>query len=324
MENINGFMLELDAAFSHVIPRDMSEILSIAKVNVAKINDQILHGLSFKTKDVDEAPTFYIDQYYDDYLAGRIDPRSVAQEIYDLYKSVDVEVPVKASEIDFSLDGIGNKIGFRVLQEDRNKTFLQDKPYKALGNGLAAVFVINFNDEYAVTVNDKLLEEMNTDIETLYEKSMANAYTIDPPVLRSMEAALFGDGSNLLQNTEPIPAAERGGMYVLTNSSGVFGASNMMHPEIMKEAAEIIGEDVYVLPSSLHEVILVPESSGVKLNDLSEMVRQANRTVVDARDVLSDEVYYYNVFDHKFSCLTMDEKYDAAAEIDIDEEEFEM
>ena len=68
----------------------------------------------------------------------------------------------------------------------------------------------------------------------------------------------------------------------------------MFYPDVKEKAAEIIGGDYYILPSSCHEVILVPDTLEVKAKDLCEMVKEANRTVVEDKDILSDNVYHYS------------------------------
>jgi hypothetical protein len=83
-------------------------------------------------------------------------------------------------------------------------------------------------------------------------------------------------------------------MYVLTNTSGSLGAAALFYPDVKDKAAELIGSDYYILPSSTHEVILVPDSAGINPKELCEMVKQANRTVVDEKDILSDNVYHYS------------------------------
>ena len=83
-------------------------------------------------------------------------------------------------------------------------------------------------------------------------------------------------------------------MYVLTNSSKIQGAACMFYPHVLEMIGEILKEDFYILPSSIHEVILVPSDRIDNPSDLFTMVEDANRTVVALGDILSDSVYYYN------------------------------
>jgi hypothetical protein len=104
-------------------------------------------------------------------------------------------------------------------------------------------------------------------------------------------------------------------MYVLTNTSGSLGAAALFYPDVKDKAAELIGSDYYILPSSTHEVILVPDSAGINPKELCEMVKQANRTVVDEKDILSDNVYHYDKDSRDLSRVNPDrEKADRVAE----------
>jgi hypothetical protein len=145
---------------------------------------------------------------------------------------------------------------------------------------------------------------------------MANAKTYEPATLVDMSSALFApERVNLLDRGEPLVPEEVGGMYVLTNASGSLGAAALFYPDVKEKAAELLGGDYYILPSSVHEVILVPDSADIKAADLCDMVKQANRTVVDEKDILSDNVYHYSKDDRKLNKVSPDrERGDKVAE----------
>ena len=88
-------------------------------------------------------------------------------------------------------------------------------------------------------------------------------------------------------------------MYVLTNSTGSLGAAALFYPDVKEKAAELMGSDYYILPSSVHEVILVPDNPSIDAKDLCKMVKEANRTVVEEKDILSDNVYHYSREDRR-------------------------
>ena len=83
--------------------------------------------------------------------------------------------------------------------------------------------------------------------------------------------------------------------YILTNQKEVDGAIYFMSPEVVGAIAEALEDDLYILPSSVNEVLLVRASElegGV--DELKEMVRDVNGTVVSEKDILSYSVYYYD------------------------------
>ena len=83
-------------------------------------------------------------------------------------------------------------------------------------------------------------------------------------------------------------------MFVLTNSEGLFGASCMLYDQLIHSYAERFQSDFYILPSSIHEVILVPAFKNELMDLFSEMVREVNQSQVAAEEILSDHAYYYS------------------------------
>ncbi len=84
-------------------------------------------------------------------------------------------------------------------------------------------------------------------------------------------------------------------MKVLTNSKRSSGAVCILYPGVLEEvAAERMGGDFYIIPSSVHEVILLPDDGRLLEENLKEMIFEVNRTKVDPEEVLSDNLYYYD------------------------------
>lgn len=83
-------------------------------------------------------------------------------------------------------------------------------------------------------------------------------------------------------------------MYVLSNSIGLYGATTMIYIDVIKKFADTMGADLYILPSSLHEIILVLDyGCSYRGFELQRMVNDVNRTVLQNDDILSDSVYKY-------------------------------
>ena len=92
-------------------------------------------------------------------------------------------------------------------------------------------------------------------------------------------------------------------LYVLTNKARLYGASCILYPNLLDSIADKLTCDFYLIPSSIHEVILVPES-GTEDTNLNDMVAEVNHTQVDPKEVLADHVYYYDrKEDHMISCV---------------------
>ena len=88
-------------------------------------------------------------------------------------------------------------------------------------------------------------------------------------------------------------------MYVLTNKERSLGAGTFLYPGVLKQAEELLGERFYVLPSSIHECILIPEEEGMYQEALTEIVTEINESQVDPKEVLSDQAYFYSAEDKR-------------------------
>lgn len=83
-------------------------------------------------------------------------------------------------------------------------------------------------------------------------------------------------------------------MYILTNQNKVNGAGVLARDGVLDKIGELLGSDFYVLPSSTHEVILVPDNGNMQTKELEDMVKEVNATQVPPEDLLSDKVQYYD------------------------------
>ena len=83
-------------------------------------------------------------------------------------------------------------------------------------------------------------------------------------------------------------------MYILSNHMRSYGAAALIYPEQLRKIAEEVGENYYVLPSSVHETIIVAESESPDKEELCSLIKEINETQVEAEEVLSDHAYYYD------------------------------
>ena len=296
MMDIREFSKTVREGIKDFLPDEVADDLIIDDVEVAKMNDQKLHGLTFRPKGSDAAPTLYIDDLYERHENGE-DMGFLLVDLANRYKAA--RVAPTPPQIDLSWEGIRDNLTVRLLEKSRNHEFLASMPYADVGNGLALTVDINMGEDrggdWRIAVNHNVMEQLGVDKETLFITAMDVSLVNDPPVLTDMSQALFSsDKENLLDRDAPIDPEDIGGMYVLTTESANLGAAAMFYPEVKERAAELIGSGYYILPSSVHETIIVPDSADINAKDLCDMVKQANRTVVEPKDVLSDNVYHYD------------------------------
>ena len=296
MMDIKEFTNIIKEELPDFLPEEVYKDLVIDDVEIAKMNDQKLHGLTFRPKGSDAAPTLYIDDLYERHENGE-DIGFLLVDLVNRYEAAR-QAPTPPA-VDLSWENVRDNLTIRLLEKNRNIDFLSNMPYADVSNGLALTVDINMGEDrggdWRIAVNHGVMESLGVDKETLFITAMDDSMFNAPAVLTDMSQALFSpEKENLLERSEPLEPSDIGGMYVLTNEAGTLGASALYYPDVKEKAAELMGSGYYVLPSSIHEVILVPDTAGHDVKDLCEMVKQANRTVVEPQDILSDSVYHYD------------------------------
>lgn len=294
MLTMNEFISEMKAEIRDFLPEEVKKDIIIEDTTVFKINDQELHGLAFRMPGSNAAPTMYVDEMYAAYKTGA-DIIDLARDMAARYSLTNMPAP---PEMDLSYEKVKSKLTVRLLEKKRNHGFLATMPYMNAGNGLVLVADINMDaegdNEWRIAINNSLMATFEIDKDSMFKDAIENASRYCPATLVDMSSALFSpDKENLLDRNEPIAPDNIGGMYVLSNSTGSFGASCLFYPGVKEKAAMLLG-DYYVLPSSLHEVILVPDAAGIDEKELCRMVKDANRSVVEPHEILSDNVYHYS------------------------------
>ena len=140
-----------------------------------------------------------------------------------------------------------------------------------------------------IWIDQTLLTEWDIDLQTLETQAIKNLikdrYTIQsiPDILHNVLA-----GATVPDN--PIDCA----LYVLTNQGAFFGAAGILDKGIVAAFADKTGHDLFILPSSKHEILLCPDLGYVTAEELDEIVKEINSSAVEPCDRLSDHVYYYD------------------------------
>lgn len=124
------------------------------------------------------------------------------------------------------------------------------------------------------------------------ELATACQNTVRDARIAEIQSAIFGDSLQTIEQWEPEVGKDC--MYVLTNMTSCNGAGAMFCDALLEKIQTKLDSDFYLLPSSIHEVIIVPDEGGFDRSELDAMVKTINETEVDANDRLADHVYYYS------------------------------
>ena len=137
--------------------------------------------------------------------------------------------------------------------------------------------------------------------EELYQAAIRNTPKMLPPQIKSMDAIIWSSLTEDKRENGDFDAelkdlGKEPGMYVLTNTSKMYGAATIFYPDVMDKIADAFGYDMVVLPSSLHEVILIPNMPelGINMDEMKTMVSEVNDTTVEPEERLPNQAYVYD------------------------------
>lgn len=302
------------------IKKILGDNFRVSVHKVLKNNDIELEALTITERDSYISPTIYLNQYFTEYKE-RKSLEDVINEIICLYEEhrdkmlFDVELFKDYSKIK-------EKIAFKLVNARQNEKLLKDVPYIPLLD-LAIVFYCMVDSDHlgnaTAMIHHSHMEMWGVEVSKLYELAVKNTPRILDYELRSMNDILkemlvsdltvnkaladkVMDVSLQPDEIEEIASQLIGDMhgsrddvqmYVLTNKQKINGAACMLYDGVLKEFANEKEDDIYILPSSIHEVILVPGTNDITREQLNCMVREVNSEEVDAGDILSDHVYMY-------------------------------
>ena len=278
-----------------------------------EVEDRGLEGISMKLTTV-ESPDGMTDR-----LMVSVDDSkmSMAFRLKEIYQSVE-----DGEDIDHAVykmvNTIEDNISFVKEKEQDVKSFIsdyekvKDNTYLRLIPGDSPILkstphrmiedmalVVNvhldsFSDEHGkscVVVTKPLMEMYGIDEAQLFADAEKNSLANEPIVFKP----LLDMVKDLISKDE-IPNPEDVGIvtYIATNTSGFQGAAVAGYPDFCEKAAEAIGGSFYMLPSSVHEFILIKDDGTPKAKDLNRMIKNVNETVLEPRDVLAAQCYHYD------------------------------
>lgn len=307
MISYENFKKEVTENFLSYLPEEYQNMQVIVR-SAKKIN-RTLDALSLDAGDTllkqRICPTLYIEDLYKNYMEN---PnmhdvlKAAAERMDNAYKGM----PYFPSP---DIENAEKNIVFQLINSEQNKDMLKNLPHREFYD-LSIIYRwivdINATGVASAIVNNALADRIGMSEELLFQAAMNNTKNILPPEIQSMKKIL---GDNLLErgiSEEEVNSIINGGqpeMLIITNNTGINGAASILYDEILQQAAEQIEDDLYLLPSSIHECIAMP-ARGIDPNNLSELVYSVNVTEVDVGERLSNNVYYYDKDMRKLSQAT--------------------
>ena len=180
-----------------------------------------------------------------------------------------------------------NRIFGKLVNADRNKKFLNTSPHRKVMD-LALVYYVKMGETDAdgmatVMIRDQHMKLWNRNEEELYRAAMRNMQTED---------VIFQNIFEILGTSLPVPDMDENQMYVLSTKNKIFGAVQLLNRPAINQIAERLHSDLIILPSSIHELMILPNKD-LMLSEVAKTVKEINTECVSAEEYLSDHVYEF-------------------------------
>jgi len=195
-----------------------------------------------------------------------------------------------------------NKLVVEAVSLEGNEEFLSKVPHKILLD-LAIIYraVVEEHEEGrgSMMISNQLLQEFGVTAEQLHTDAVINAETYKPVVIHNMLDMLRGMGMEIPESDLDPEFV----MYVATVPDGLNGACVIAYPSFFEQASAEVGGSFYLIPSSRHEVIMLPDVGNHDINHLKALISEVNMFEVSAEDKLSDSLYHYDAYDQAFELV---------------------
>ncbi len=313
--------------FCHKVEEALKEYFSegyeILLRSYPKNNGVVLKGLTIVKKDENVSPNIYLEYFFEQYKEG-VAFGDIVKNILDVYEEKKVVTQI---DMDFFQDyeKVKTKLICKLIHYDWNEELLKEVPHIKILD-LAVVFYCMFLSDYlgngGIMIRNEHIKEWNITEEELFKDAKENAPKLYPVTFKKMAEVmreLFkqekeedyhpklcreADGNLINLELERMEKAPHQ-MYILSNRNMVNGAAVLVYEGVLASIGDILNEDFYILPSSIHELIVIPYHTQIEETELSRMVNEVNTTQVEPDEILSNHVYLYQKEENRLISLPL-------------------
>jgi hypothetical protein len=291
--NFEQFLAELTHRLAPMFPPDTQLLLQ----KIPKNNGVFLDALLIREPDVNISPTIYLENYFQLYKDGTsLD--EICRIICDVYTETRLNHPIDPSFFtDFSQ--VKGHLIYQLVNLEKNKNRLAQLPhipYLDLVIVFCCLIQMENGESASILIKNEHLKLWKTNLETIKKQAFFNTPRLLPAYIQPISAAIedLMEKNEALRQFLPLTREDIPPLYVLTNETQCCGAACVLYPDLLAEFADNVKRDLYVLPSSIHEVLLLPTVQRCADAPLSELVQSINNDQLPLTQQLSDHVYFYS------------------------------
>lgn len=269
-----------------------SVVISVHPIRKSHIVQQ--YGLMIRMGNEKVIPIFYLGDAWKKFEGG-MEMKAVLGNLvqeYLKYRDIQRHIHMNAS---MEFEAVKDRVVYQVLNKEVSRNSLRERVYTDIGYGLVKVYVIlheldDFGTKGGTAITNNMMQYYGYDMQDIQAVAEKNTPRIYPADFIQIEQVLTGRKQNEFANEN----SDGEGLYVLSNSDAYRGAGGLFYPGMQEKIAEHFGKNYYVLPCSVHEVLILPEKPGLKVCELEQKVRRINREAVSKEDFLSNKVLFYD------------------------------
>lgn len=268
---------------------------------VRKNNGILLHGLLILSEGRTVVPTIYLEYFLEAYESGTSFEEIVGR-LLSIYQR---DIPRNNVDMDFfrHFEAVKNRICYRLIGRQGNKALLEEIPHVNFLD-MAICFYYAYHDEEIgngnILIYNSHIEMWKTCTEELFKIAQRNTPKLFPWECNGIGEIMAevvqqnGDNGACVPEDDMISACQEVPMKVLSNRQRVHGAACIFYPGVLEGIAAKEGVNLYIIPSSVHETIILPDNGEGSPEAFKKMIAEVNSTQVAPEEVLSDSLYYYD------------------------------
>ena len=292
-EFVNKLEQDLKDAMADISPGATVDVRSVEKLQEGSYT-----GITISPAGGNVGMNLNANQLFDQMQDGQSYEGVLAVAVSTAERGLHDMPAVDVSEL-MNYEAAKKYLCFDVVGSDRNADMLEKVPHTDKEN-ISMVYRLQLdsteNGAATVLITNAMMEQFGVTKEQLHADAMENAQEIRPADFRTMAAVM----AEMMGMPEEMMADMAPPMYVATNQDKVQGAAVMFYPDFMDQAAKELGGDIFILPSSVHEVLILPDDGNMNAQELKEMVTSINASEVSPEDRLTDSVYHYDAQERIF------------------------
>ena len=264
-----------------------------------KNNGVVYTGLRIQKNNSPVAPIIYLNEHFRQYKNGNTTLSSITEYVVKESRKKSPYVDIQQY---LTYENIRKNVVYRLVNTESNRDLLEDIPHLEFLD-LSIIFRCLVTQEdigsASILIHNVHMKLWDITIQELYQDAVMNTPRLEEYEIKSMTEVMReimteenSDGSGqdayMEEFSDSVP------LYVLSNKNRIEGAGCMLYPDLMKDFSDTIGSSFYIIPSSVHECLLLPPKEDVQGGEIRNMIKEINDTQISIEERLSYSLYYYD------------------------------